>query len=120
MDFQALKTSLAWIGPEIALVATILLVILADIVRLRALTCALTILGFVVAGAFVQDQLSGGSAGMPGAVFANAYAVDGFSAAFKLTFLGAGILTAFFSGPAIAGWASGRGEYYALLASCVF
>ena len=51
---------------------------------------------------------------------AGAYAVDGLSSVFKLTFLGAGILTAIFSGPAIRHWTSGHGEFFALLASCVF
>jgi NADH-quinone oxidoreductase subunit N len=116
----ALKTSLGAVGPEFVLVGTVLLVLLADIVRLRAITCGLTIVGFVVAAGMVYHQTSGGTAALPGAVFQNAYAVDGFATVFKLAFLGAGILTALFSGPAIRSWASGRSEYFALLASCVF
>jgi NADH-quinone oxidoreductase subunit N len=111
---DALK-SLGWVWPEVVVVATILAVIVADIVRLRALACGLTVVGFAAAAALIQNQGTSGAV-----VFQNAYAVDGFAAAFKLTFLGAGLLTALFSGPAIRGWTSGRGEYFALLASCVF
>src|SRR5688572_6994476 len=107
--------SLGWVWPEVVVVATILAVILADIVRLRALACGLTVVGFAAAAALIQNQGAAGAV-----VFEKAYAVDGFASAFKLTFLGAGLLTALFSGPAIRGWASGRGEYFALLASCVF
>src|SRR5687767_13259938 len=115
MNGTKVLESLGWVWPEVVVVATILAVILADIVRLRALACGLTVVGFVAAAALLQNQGTRGEA-----VFQNAYAVDGFAWAFKLTFLGAGLLTALFSGPAIRGWASGRSEYFALLASCVF
>ncbi|HEX7896216.1 MAG TPA: NADH-quinone oxidoreductase subunit N [Planctomycetota bacterium] len=109
------RASLSWVWPEVVVVATIVAVILADIVRWRALACGLTVVGFAAAAALIQNQ------GEAGAIaFQNAYAVDGFASAFKLMFLGAGLLTALFSGPAIRAWTSGRAEYFALLASCVF
>lgn len=120
MDVSAVRESLGWVWPEVVLVGTILAVILVDLIRLRAIACGATIVGFAIAGALIWDQMSGGAKGLKGAIFADAYVVDGFASAFKLTFLGAGILTAFFSGPAIKGWTSGRAEFFALLASCVF
>ena len=92
------RTSLGWVWPEVVVVATILAVILADIVRLRALACGLTIAGFAAAAGLIFNQGDAGAI-----VFDKAYAVDGFASAFKLLFLGAGLLTALFSGPAIRG-----------------
>ncbi len=109
--------SLGFVWPEVVLVGTILAVILADILRLRVLACGLTVAGFAVAAGLIYRQVTGGTSEI---VFQGAYAVDGFAGVFKLTFLGAGLLTALFSGPAIRGWASGHSEFFALLVSCVF
>jgi NADH-quinone oxidoreductase subunit N len=120
MNASAVLQDLGRVWPEVVLVGTILAVVLADILRLRALACGITIVGFAAAAGLVYQQTSGGAAAMPGAVFQSAYVVDGFAAGFKIAFLGAGLLTAIFSAPALRGWTSGRSEYFALLASCVF
>ena len=120
MNASAVLQDLGRVWPEVVLVGTILAVVLADILRLRALACGITIVGFAAAAGLIHHQTSGGAAAMPGAVFQSSYVVDGFAAGFKLAFLGAGLVTAIFSVPALRGWASGRSEYFALLASCVF
>jgi NADH-quinone oxidoreductase subunit N len=53
-------------------------------------------------------------------VFRGAYSVDAFATYFKLAFLGAAIIVAVFSVPAIREWQSGKGEFFALLLSCTF
>lgn len=117
MNADAVLQSLGHVLPEVVLVVTLLAVVMADVLRLGKLACGLTIAGFAFAGGLVHHQLSGA---MPGPIFAKSYSVDGFAGAFKLAFLGAGVLAALFSGPAIRGWTSGRSEFFAMLVSCVF
>src|ERR1043166_4241815 len=103
-------------GPEMVLAVALFGVILVDLTRLRVLAPFVGLLGLAGAGVLEFMQL-----GHPEkSVFAHAYAVDGLSAFFKLTFLGAARLVAILSMPAIRGWSTGKGEFFALLLSCTF
>src|SRR3954463_503285 len=102
--------------PELALVGALLVGILADLTRLRRATAVLAVAGLGLTAWLVARQ-----AGVPAqVVFRGAYAVDGFATYFKLAFLGAAIVVALFSVPAIREWQSGKGEFFALLLSCTF
>jgi len=102
--------------PELALVGALVVVILADLTRLKRATAAFAVAGLGLTAWLVMRQ-----AGMPAlVVFRGAYSVDAFATYFKLAFLGAGIIVAVFSVPAIREWQSGKGEFFALLLSCTF
>jgi NADH-quinone oxidoreductase subunit N len=114
------------VKPELALVLALMVVILVDLTRLKNAAAFCTVIGFAVAGWFVsQLAYPPGPSGVALApvhstAFRGAYAVDGFASFFKLTFLAASILVSLFSIPAIKDWASGKGEFFALLISCTF
>jgi NADH-quinone oxidoreductase subunit N len=117
MDSRSIAEGLGATLPETMLAAMMMVVILADLSRFRRSAGFLALLGLFLAGALVLGSPAGGPAG-PKAVFAQSYAVDGFSNFFKLTFLGAAFIVGIFSIPAIRGWASGQGEFFALLLAC--
>jgi NADH-quinone oxidoreductase subunit N len=104
------------VGPELAMVGALLVVILADLTRLRRASALLAIVGLGVASWLVCKHLKEPAH----AVFRGAYQLDGFANYFKLLFLSAGIIVAVFSIPAIKDWHSGKGEFFALLLSCTF
>ena len=115
------------VKPEVALVASILVVILADLTRFRKTAGFFTLVG-LVAGAWLTGQLlwpeaPDGTRGVTAVheiAFRGAYAVDGFANYFKLMFLAASLIVTVFSIPAIKDWTSGKGEFFALLLSCTF
>src|SRR5688500_822694 len=110
--------------PEVALVASILVVMLADLTRFKKAAGVFTLLG-LACGAWLTGQLlwpeaaDGGRLSTPvhEIAFKGAYAVDGFANYFKLMFLGASLVVTVFSIPAIKDWTSGKGEFFALLLS---
>ncbi|MBI3857912.1 MAG: NADH-quinone oxidoreductase subunit N [Planctomycetes bacterium] len=119
--------SLKLAKPELAMVATLLVVILADLTRFKKAAAAFTILGLFFS-AWLAGQLLWGE-GADGQrltspvhkpAFMGAYAIDGFASYFKLMFLGAALIVAVFSIPAIREWTSGKGEFFVLLLSCTF
>jgi NADH-quinone oxidoreductase subunit N len=110
--------SLGLVRPEIALVAALLAVVLADVFRLRLLSAALTLAGLAAAGALTWSHYSG--AAPSGVAFQGAYAVDAFASAFKLLFLASAVLVAILSWPSVSRWQDGKGEFFALLLSCTF
>src|SRR5437762_4135608 len=116
MDRHAILIGLRGTLPELLLAGAILVVILADLTRLKRAAGLLALLGLALAAVEAFKLLSH----PPEAVFARAYAVDGVSAFFKLTFVGAAFLVGILSIPAIRGWSSGKGEFFALLLSCTF
>jgi NADH-quinone oxidoreductase subunit N len=125
MNFDQVKQSLSWTWPEAVLVAMILLVIIADLLKgaRKGAVAALAIGGLGLAFLLVCRHVSSYGADRPPApqsVFGGAYAIDGMAYFFKLAFLGAAIVVAVFSIPAIRGWPAGKGEYFALLLSCTF
>src|SRR5689334_5713212 len=113
--------------PELALVASILVVILADLTRFKKVAAFFTLLGLVF-GAWLTGQLLWPEAQdgtrlpdpLHQTAFMGAYAVDGFANYFKLLFLSSSLLVTIFSIPAIKDWTSGKGEFFALLLSCTF
>jgi len=111
---------------EIALAGAILAVILVDLTRFKKATPFVAILGILGAAWLVGDlAYPHGPEGQTLApvkqvVFMGAYAIDGFASYFKLAFLGAALLVAIFSIPAIKDWTSGQGEFFALMLSCTF
>jgi NADH-quinone oxidoreductase subunit N len=113
--------------PETAVVASILIVILADLTRFKKAAAVFTLLGLFF-GAWLTGQLlwPEGKDGLRLAdpirefAFQHAYAVDGFANYFKLLFLGSSLIVTIFSIPAIKDWTSGKGEFFTLLLSCTF
>ncbi len=131
MSFDEILRGLAWTLPEIVLAGFIMIVILADLVpglrkgavgfvAVLALLAALLLTAAYVRGypsCFLTEK---GDPQAPLGAFQGAYAIDGLSLFFKLAFLGASLLVGVLSIPAIRSWATGRGEYFALLLSCTF
>ena len=121
MDNSWVLEGLRHVRPELALVSALLAVILIDLTRFRKAAAFVAIAGLIGAAWLVYLNAKGADAsGALSRVFRGAYAVDGFANYFKLAFLGASILVAIFSVPAIREWTSGQGEYFALLLSCTF
>ncbi len=137
MNFDDLLQSLRWVTPELVLVGFILLVILADLSKNlgKGTVAGVAILGLLLAGLLAAAHLRafpalppflGGNTGQGSPdprglrVFQQAYAIDGYSYFFKLAFIGAAVVVGIFSVPAIRGWSTGKGEYFALLLSCTF
>jgi NADH-quinone oxidoreductase subunit N len=127
MNSSWVLKDLRFIGPELALVAALLVVILVDLTRLKRAAAFFALAG-LGASAWMVGQLlwpegADGRHDLPAvdlAVFQGAYAVDGFAGYFKLAFLGAGLIVGIFSIPAIRDWSSGKGEFFTLLLSCTF
>jgi NADH-quinone oxidoreductase subunit N len=115
------------VKPETALVASILVVILADLTRFKKAAAFFTLLGLVF-GAWLTGQLLWPEASdgtrlsdpVHTVAFRGAYAIDGFANYFKLMFLAGSLVVAIFSIPAIKDWTSGKGEFFTLLLSCTF
>lgn len=118
MGIRQVFDGLGAVLPEAVLGAAILVVILADLVPSwkKGVPAFFALAG--LAGALVAVVLTMPASGR--AVFHQAYAVDGFGAFAKIAFLGAALLVAVFSIPAIREWKMGKGEYFALLLSCTF
>jgi NADH-quinone oxidoreductase subunit N len=116
MDNSWVLDGLKHVGPELAMVGALLVVILVDLGPLRRATALFSIAGLLAASWLVCRHL----ADPAHAVFRGAYSVDSYANYFKLLFLGAGIIVAIFSIPAIKDWQSGKGEFFALLLSCTF
>jgi len=113
MSDQILK-DLHLFTPELALTATLLAAILADLVfRRSALVAAsVSLLGLLVAGGLVIGQ-----AGTEASIFSNMIAVDPFAWYFKLVILLSAVFIILFSMNSAELHSSGRklGEYYSLL-----
>jgi len=118
MNRSGLLEGLSHTLPEMILAGVLLVVILADLSRwVKRAVPYLALLGLAAAGWRVFEYLQ--TPGLPAqAVFGRAYAIDGLSAFFKLTFLGAAFLVTILSIPSVRGWATGKGELFALLLSC--
>ena len=116
MGFEEIVQGLGHLLPEVVVGGGMLVVLLADLVpRWRRAVPFLALAALAAAGAFAAESLAaGGSRG----VFGGACAVDGMASFFKLAFAAAAFLVAAFSVPAIRGWTSGKGEYFALLLAC--
>src|SRR5260221_10985962 len=116
MDNTWVLDGLKHVGPELAMVGTLLAVILTDLTRIRRASAGFAIAGLVVTSWLVCRHL----ADPAHAVFRRAYSIDTYANYFKLLFLGAGLVVAFFSIPAVKDWQSGKGEVFVLLLSCTF
>src|SRR6185503_17938079 len=127
IDNSWVLQSLKLAKPELALVASILVVILADLTRFKKAAAFFTLAGLVF-GAWLTGQLlwpetaDGTRLSDPihKLAFLDAYAVDGFANYFKLMFLVTSLIVTVFSIPAIKDWTSGKGEFFTLLLSCTF
>src|SRR5581483_11003451 len=104
------------VGPELAMVGTLVVVIFADLTRFRRSAAFFAVAGLAVASWLVCRHLKE----QPHQVFQRAYSVDAYANYFKLLFLTAGLIVSLFSIPAIKDWTSGKGEFFALLVSCTF
>jgi len=104
------------VGPELAMVGTRIVVIFADLTRIRRSAAFFAVAGLAVASWLVCRQLKEPAH----QVFQRAYSVDAYADYFKLLFLTAGLIVSLFSVPAIKDWTSGKGEFFALLVSCTF
>jgi NADH-quinone oxidoreductase subunit N len=100
--------------PELALTATLLAAIVADLVfrRTAAVAASLALLGFLLAFGLVIGQ-----AGTVASIFSNMIAVDPFAWYFKLVILASAVFIVLFSFNSSELNSPGRrlGEYYALL-----
>lgn len=127
LNARALLEDLRWVTPEIILTGFLLLVLLADLTRMRkGAVGALALVGILAAGLACAAYLrsypdapaffwGARETRLERTAFGNAYRLDAFSYAFKLLFLGAAFLVGLFSWPVVRGWSSGRGEFFALL-----
>jgi NADH-quinone oxidoreductase subunit N len=115
MAEQLLK-DLPYFAPEIALTATLLVTIIADLVFRRT---PVIVAGVVMAGLIVTGILVLGQAGVQVSIFSNMIAVDPFAFFLKLVVLLAAILVTVFSIFSGELNTPGRslGEYYSLLVS---
>ena len=116
MDNTWVLDGLKHVEPELAMVGALLVVILVDLTPLRRTTAFFAVAGLLVSSWLVCRHL----AEPAHAVFRGAYSVDSYANYFKLLFLGAGLIVALFSIPAIRDWQSGKGEFFALLLSSTF
>ncbi|MDD5127185.1 MAG: NADH-quinone oxidoreductase subunit N [Dehalococcoidales bacterium] len=104
--------NLALLLPEIALLATAIIVIFVDLfVRSKWLLSRLSLAGLVVSGAFAA-AMWGGRYPM---LFNNMLAVDNFAIFFKLLFIGIAFLVVLASADYVSKFERFQGEYYALL-----
>src|SRR5687767_8550427 len=108
MNSSWVLKDLRFVGPELALVGAILLVILVDLTRFKKAAAYFSLIGLGVAswlvGALVWPEGPDGRhvlSPIDVTVFKGAYAVDGFAGYFKLAFLGAALIVGIFSIPAI-------------------
>src|SRR5688572_7527486 len=105
MNSSWVLKDLRYIGPELALAAALLVVILVDLTRLKRAAALFSLVGLFAAAWFTGELLwpdEGSSQLLPidVTVFKGAYAVDGFAGYFKLAFLGAAMIVGVFSIPA--------------------
>lgn len=119
-----LTESVARIVPELVVLATLILVVIADLFKRlpKRVVMAAAILGLIAAAfALLQPYLGHSGASIKADTIFNGSAVtDGMSLFFKAVFLGLGILTVLFSWPVISRWTAGQGEFFAMLLSCLF
>jgi NADH-quinone oxidoreductase subunit N len=105
---------MALFGPELALIATMLFAIIADLIfrRTAQVVPAVVMAGFALAGALLLGQL-----GTNAAIFSSMIAVDSFAIFFKLIVILTALLVTVFSLGSAELNAGKRqvGEYYALL-----
>jgi len=113
---ERLFSDLTLLTPEIALTATLLVALVADLIfrRSTVIIPVLVLIGFFVTGALVLGQ-----GGQQAAVFSGMLAVDPFAWFFKMLIIGSAILIVVFSMGSAELTTSGRrlGEFYALLAA---
>jgi NADH-quinone oxidoreductase subunit N len=117
-----LSDSVCRIGPELMLLATLILVVIADLfksVPKRALMVT-SLFGLLAAGVILLQPYVSGAKLLPERIFQGSAVNDGLSVFFKCIFVGLGVLTVLFSWPVIARWATGQGEFFAILLSCLF
>ena len=120
MDTTWVWPSMKRMGPELVLVGTILLVILADLTRkLKGRpVVAISVLG--VLGSLGVLWQTWTVAAPPMSTFLGAYAFDHYALFFKAAFLVATLIVILFSEPVIRKWETGQGEFFALMLSCTF
>jgi NADH-quinone oxidoreductase subunit N len=115
MAEQILK-DLQFFYPELALTATLLIAIIADLIfrRTSIVVSAVVMVGFVVTGVLILGQ-----SGVEASIFSNMIAVDPFAYLFKLIIILSAILIVVFSLSSAELNSPGRklGEYYSLLAA---
>ncbi|MFH1382436.1 MAG: NADH-quinone oxidoreductase subunit N [Chloroflexota bacterium] len=98
--------------PELILVVSILVVVLADLfVKRKGVLAVISVAGLVGAGAFTLAMWGSNSQ----ADFNNMLAVDSFALFFKLLFLGIAALVILSSQDYVAKFTRFQGEYYALV-----
>ncbi len=114
---QTIYQSFGYVIPEAVLSVFFILTLLTSLVsrgRSRYLPAYMALLGFVLAGVFVFQQI-----GMDELVFSGMYAVDPFSLFFKVIFLVTGILITIFSMQSVEleAVSTKYAEYYSLIIS---
>ena len=103
--------NLVLLRPELAVLVTAVLVILADLfVRRKGVLTVLSIVGLVVAGVYTMLEWEAGGQSVAGLV-----AVDNFALFFKVLFLGIAAFVILFSTDYMGKFATFRGEYHALV-----
>jgi NADH-quinone oxidoreductase subunit N len=110
---QQILNDLHYFLPEVVLTATLLAVILADLISKRSLiTMGVTLVGFAVSLGFVIAQW-----GVDTTVFSSMVAVDPFAWFFKLVILSSAILIVLFSqwSSELKSRSRPLGEYYAVI-----
>jgi len=115
---STLQSSLNLFIPEIVLVATLLVLILTDLIfrKYRFINAFISLLGFVVAGAFLLTQPRNS------VIFLSSYVVDDFSFFFKVIILLTNILIVLMSFDSKELIEKGRnlGEFYIFLVGMTF
>jgi NADH-quinone oxidoreductase subunit N len=114
---QTIYQSFGYVLPEAVLSVFFILTLLTSLVgrgRSKYLPAYMALLGFVLAGVFVFQQI-----GMDDLVFSGMYAVDPFSLFFKVLFLVTGILITIFSMQSreLDAVSTKYAEYYSLIIS---
>ncbi|MDP2729384.1 MAG: NADH-quinone oxidoreductase subunit N [Dehalococcoidales bacterium] len=103
--------NLSLFGPELSLVATVIAVILLDLViQRKGLLAGVSIIGLAVSAGFTLAMW-----GTATSTFYDMLTVDGFALFFKLLFLGIAALVILASTDYVSKFARFQGEYYALL-----
>lgn len=119
-DFNWVVQSLGRILPEVILLAAMAAIILFDLIP--RLNKGVLMIGALLAclagfGLSVTDFIRNDGAAV---LFLGSAVCDRYTIFFRLLFLALAAVTCLFSWPVVKKWATGQGEYYALLLSCVF
>jgi NADH-quinone oxidoreductase subunit N len=111
---QHILNDLSYFLPELALTATLIVAIIADLIFRRTVAVVSTI---VAAGLVVTGVLLFGEQGVNQSIFSSMIAVDPFAYYFKLIIIFSALLVVLFSLESLELNSGGRtlGEYYALL-----